>query len=524
MKRKTGFWQLRVIVPGICLFLIMVTNNVYGSEFSTGQTEEMLQEIRSEQIQESGVKNVQEPDENNAQENGEESTQESDGENNQQDAAKKAAIKAKEIDLGDYQTTMEIGESQLLTVTVLPVDATDQTVSYASDNEEVATVNSMGRIRANAAGTAKIKVSCGSVKESFSLTVLEPKDTEEKIIAVTDIEISDYEKELEADKTMTLTAAVLPADATENTISYRSSDPNIATVNSSGEVKGIAKGNVIIYCSAGGITKEIPVTVIVATEKLRVDHTYLVLKPGETETLKATVMPAGAPQGISYKSSNSEIAYVTAGGVVTAKSCGNTSIIVSNKDTSISVSVIVNESVQNKNPEEEKRSESQNNGIEFPEETDISETPVITSEMLHFFYQKSRTLSVHGDGYTIVICGEDIVNDKNELCTQIAFHREAEGTVFELNEGKELCGPVTLCLDQPVGTYLYLYNTSKGAYQLIEHVDMTNLKLTTGGNYLLAEKRLSGYRVDKMAIAGGMLCCIAAAVVYIKIKKKYWFW
>ncbi len=89
---------------------------------------------------------------------------------------------------------MEIGESQLLTVTVLPVDATDQTVSYASDNEEVATVNSMGRIRANAAGTAKIKVSCGSVKESFSLTVLEPKDTEEKIIAVTDIEISDYEK------------------------------------------------------------------------------------------------------------------------------------------------------------------------------------------------------------------------------------------------------------------------------------------------------------------------------------------
>lgn len=112
----------------------------------------------------------------------------------------------------------------------------------------------------------------------------------------------------------------------------------------------------------------------------------------------------------------------------------------------------IQESVQNKNPEEEKRRESQNNGMEFSEETDISETPAITSEMLHFFYQKSRTLSVHGDGHTIVICGEDIVNDKNELCTQIAFHREAEGTVFELNEGKVLCGPVTLCLDQPVGT------------------------------------------------------------------------
>lgn len=407
MRENVKLWRMRTAFLCICLFLVLEAKNVYGTESGIGQpdtqeTADRDTEKSSEVIvrkaegvssgetgetirKEIGEGNVQETDEKDIQESSEGSVQESGGENTRQDAGKKAAVKAKEIDLGDYQTTMEIGESQLLTVTVLPVDAADQTVTYASSNEEVATVNSMGRIRANAAGTTKIKISCGSVKESFSLIVLEPKDTEEKTVAVTDIEISDYEKELDIDKTMTLTAAVLPADATEQTILYRSSDPSIATVNSTGEVKGIAKGNVMIYCSAGSVTKEAAITVKTPTEKLCVDNDYLVLKPGEKKALKTTVTPADASQAITYQSSNTQIADVSAAGVVTAKSCGNTSIIVSNKDASISVSVIVNESPRHKTIEEGKESKNQITRIEFPEEMDVSETPVISSQMLNYF-------------------------------------------------------------------------------------------------------------------------------------------
>lgn len=509
MRRKMKFWQLRMIFLGICLCLVMEINAVKADEIKT-------QEIGETVAQENGKEDSQLIGEGN--------TKESDGENSLQDIGQKGAVKVEEIDLGDYQVTMEVGESQLLTVTVLPVDAADQTVYYASSNEKVASVNSMGRIRANAVGTAKIKVSCSSVKSSFYLTVSAPKDMEEKMIAVTDIEISDYEKELEVDKTMMLTATVLPANATETVVSYRSSDPNIATVNSGGEVKGIAKGDVIIYCSAGGITREAAIKVKVATEKMYVDNNYFVLKPGENKTLKTTVSPADASQAITYKSSDVEIAEVSAAGVVTAKSCGNTSIIISNKDISISVSVIVNESAQNENTKKEKESENQNTSIEFLEKMDVFETPVITSEMLNYFYRTNKTLSVHGAGYTILICGEDIVNDKNELLTQILFHEEEEGTVFEINEGKELCGTIFLYLDRLEGNYLYLYNTSKGAYQLIDNSDMKKLKLTTGGKYLLTDKRLSNYRVNKMAFAGGALFCFVVAAAYIMMKKKYWFW
>lgn len=267
MRRTTRFWQLRVILPVICLLFIMQAKNVYGTESN------MVQVDVWEVVREYGGANAEHAmfPEICGQASGKpedrESTQEAGEENNRQETEKKAVVKAKELDMGDYQTVMEIGESQLLAVTVLPIDATDQAVAYASDNEEVATINSMGRIRANAAGTAKITVSCGSVKESFILTVSEPKSTEETIVAVTDIEISDYEKELKVDTTLALSTTILPTNATEHTVTYRSSNPSIATVNSSGEVKGIASGNVIIYCSAGSVTKEVPLTIKVATEK-----------------------------------------------------------------------------------------------------------------------------------------------------------------------------------------------------------------------------------------------------------------
>lgn len=56
-------------------------------------------------------------------------------------------------------------------------------------------------------------------------------------IPVTDIEISDHEEEVEVGKTINLTATALPANATESTITFRSSDINIATVTSAGEVR-----------------------------------------------------------------------------------------------------------------------------------------------------------------------------------------------------------------------------------------------------------------------------------------------
>lgn len=433
-------------------------------------------------------------------------------------------VKPAELDLGDYQTEMAIGDKQLLTVTVLPLDTTEQTVTYSSDNTKVAEINGMGRITAKAVGTAKITAVCGSVKGSFKLKVVETLAEETEKVAVTDVEISDYETELEVDKTMNLAVTVVPAEATENIVTYQSSNPGIATVNSSGEVKGIAAGDVIIYCSAGGITREAYLTVKVATTKLAVNEDYLVLKPGQSFALKTEIIPTGASQTVTYQSSDHGIAAVSSSGIVTAKGCGSTSILVSNGDVSISVSVIVNETgegtetvddIQKNEVKEEKR---------YPEKIDASEVYVVTDEMLKYYYQNRSLVYIQGDGYTILVNGNKICNYENKLYTQISFKETSQGVEFEVNHGETLCGELQLILEKYEGNYLYLYNPSKDKYQLLELEDLSNLYLTQGGKYLLAKEKISGVKIKKAAVTWGGITLLGLLVVYICLKKRYWFW
>lgn len=74
-------------------------------------------------------------------------------------------IKATELDLGDYQTEMAVGDKQLLTVTVLPLNATEQNIIYKSDNTKVAEINGMGRITAKAVGQQRLRQPVALLRE-----------------------------------------------------------------------------------------------------------------------------------------------------------------------------------------------------------------------------------------------------------------------------------------------------------------------------------------------------------------------
>ncbi|MDY6935297.1 MAG: Ig-like domain-containing protein [Spirochaetota bacterium] len=62
------------------------------------------------------------------------------------------------VSLNKSSTTIGLGSTEQLTATVEPADATDQSVSWLSDNEGVATVASDGTVSAVAVGTATITV------------------------------------------------------------------------------------------------------------------------------------------------------------------------------------------------------------------------------------------------------------------------------------------------------------------------------------------------------------------------------
>ena len=349
----------------------------------------------------------------------------------------------------------------------------------------------------------------------------------EKEIPVSDIEISDHKDEVEVGNTLNLTATVLPSTATDSTVMFRSSDTNVATVNSSGEVKGISKGSVTIYVSAGSITKEVNLTVKVKTTVIKINKDYLVLKQGEAFKLSVSVSPAEAEQGISFKSTDSSVASVSDGGVVTAKSTGTATIIVSNGDLSNAVSVIVNKNSDTDiiNPQNTESSTQEVESQKFDENIDASEVGMIDTQMLYELYTSGKSMKVTGDVYSMIIDGKKIVNYNNELDTDIKLKKANGYTEFELNNGKYLCGEIAIHIDDISGKYLYLYNNVKHKYELVSTQNMEELKLSTPGKYMITTEKISesSKAVRYILIIGGCLILVGSAV-YVVMKRRYWFW
>lgn len=444
-------------------------------------------------------------------------------------------VKAQELDLGDYQVDMAIGEKQLLIVTVLPTDTTDQSLTYSSSNESIATINGLGRITAVSIGTTTITAKCGKVKESFELTVQEAKSTETETIPVTDVEISDYKEDLEVDKTMNLTATVLPSNANNSTVSYTSSNAAVATVKSSGEVKGISQGTVIITVKAGDIEKQVTLNVKVSAIEIEMNSTYLVLKPGAEFQLSAKALPSEASQSITYKSEDESIAGVSQTGKVTAKAKGNATIIVSNGDISNAITVIVNEAREEnseKNQEESNEKSNEKTLLDLISKGESAvnikaeDYKVITKNILKNLYEKKEVLVISGLDYTITLKGEDIINYENELSTMIEFKSELNGKSFVLNEHNNLPGNITFSLDENSGKkqFLYLYNNSKNKYEMLGNEKEKEIQLEEPGKYLLVDEKLSNVKIEIAIVILVILILGTISAGYIAVKKQYWFW
>ena len=424
-----------------------------------------------------------------------------------------------DLDLGDCPSELEVGTSQVLSVTPIPTNASEYTITYTSADENKATVNALGRITAVAVGETKITVNCGKISKTFSVKVVESKDKR-----VNDIEIADYQNELEVDKTMTLSVTVLPSDAVNSAVTFQSSDERIATVSSTGEVKGIATGKVTIAVSVGDITKNIELTVKVATSKIELNTTYLVMQIGESYQLHSTVLPYEADQSITYKSMNSDIVTISSSGYICAKKCGNTMIVVKNKDTSAAVSVIVNageEMLKEKKEIEETVEVSKYDTVIYEKDC-----PLITSDMLRYYYENQLVVTIYGDSYSMQIDGKKILNWNNEMYTEIEFAKEEDGISFCLNQSRNMCGVVTLQVDEQgfSGKYLYLYNDSKNKYELIKQDNIRQLELNSAGKYLITEKKIGNNGIKWVIIIILLIILLALIITYTVIAKRYWFW
>ena len=165
------------------------------------------------------------------------------------------------VELGQYTLELGEGETETLTASVLPCDAS-QSVTWMSSDANVATVTD-GRITAVKGGYAVITVSSADGSVSAFCEVKVNGEPAVETISVTGIELDKTELTLNIDGTAALKATVLPANATTPTISWSSDKPEIASVDQIGNVTGIAPGVAVITATTldGGKTASCTVTV-----------------------------------------------------------------------------------------------------------------------------------------------------------------------------------------------------------------------------------------------------------------------
>ena len=218
--------------------------------------------------------------------------------------------------------TMLAGKTFQLAAWPQPVDATDRSMTWSSSNPAVATVSSTGLVTAVKNGTANITVKTvdGGFTKTCAITVGIP---------VTSVKINVEAKTIIAGKTFKLAAWPQPANASNRTVTWSSSNPAVATVDSTGLVTAVQNGKATIKAVAvdGGISKTCSITVGIPVTSIKINTTAKIMYVGRTFQLAAWPQPANAAnRAVIWMSSNPEVATISASGVVKAVKAGTTTI------------------------------------------------------------------------------------------------------------------------------------------------------------------------------------------------------
>ena len=460
------------------------------------------------------------------------------------------SVPAESIEAGTYSSNMLLGETQQLSPTVRPRNSTDSVI-YLTDDSSVLTVSNSGVVQAVGVGTATVTAAAGNQICAYTIVV-----SMDSSMIVTEMDLSLSSNTIYVGNSVSAQLQVRPTSASNYaTVALTSSNEKVATVNNFGRVTGIAPGTATITATCGSVTATTNVTVMSipnsstgtastgssnSGQVVTVNPSYVVLKPGATRTLTASVKPSSASQKFTYKSANSNIATVSPSGVITAVGTGATSITVSNGTASAMVTVIVNRSAASSsdNSSDSSSTEPDNDtpieidpvvqAIQDSEDNEIvftqAEVPTVTGDILNALRTTGKTLCVVGDGYTMQIAGSGVKSTTSELDTMLILTESDQGIEFELDKGTALPCSVRIDLDVSTYTRLYLYNAVSNKWQYLNSYTDGIITADTAGRYLLTNQNLRFGDINWTFFIAGGVVVVLIGIAYVVLKKRYWFW
>lgn len=166
---------------------------------------------------------------------------------------------------------------------ILPENSDETDVVWESDNTKVAMVSEDGQVTANGVGTTTVRCYIeANPSLSATCTVNVKGSTEPEVVKVSGITLNPSEGlNLVEGNSSKITATIAPSNATNSSVKWVSSSPDVATVDDSGNVTAIKEGSTTITCTAvdgSGVSASCPVMVKAKSTT----------NPSETEKTKYT--------------------------------------------------------------------------------------------------------------------------------------------------------------------------------------------------------------------------------------------
>jgi uncharacterized protein YjdB len=237
-------------------------------------------------------------------------------------------IDVESITLNMTNAIVREGEMLRLNATVAPTNATNQAVIWISDNEAVAKVDEYGIVEALVPGNATITATAGGKSATCAIKVTAIVVEVEEDVDIETLTLNLSQATIKEGAILRLEATITPANATNQAITWTSSNAAVAKVDAYGIVEAVAPGTATITATAadgsGAVAQcEVSVTALVAAENIELICEQPIMAIGATQQLSATLSPVDVDnKQIVWFSSDKTIATVNESGIVTAVAPG----------------------------------------------------------------------------------------------------------------------------------------------------------------------------------------------------------
>lgn len=214
-----------------------------------------------------------------------------------------------------------------MSANILPENTSNKDIRWTSTNTDIAVVSESGLVSAIKEGDVQI---IASTTDGSNLSAICEISVNSQFVSITQIAISPSSVRLAVGETFNLEAQITPADATNKTINWSSTNSSVVTVDSYGQLtaKGVGSATIIASSQDGtNISATCNIEVFepsVPISSITIVPVDITGKVGETYQLTATITPENASEKtLVWSSDNSTVASVDSDGLISLHTKGN---------------------------------------------------------------------------------------------------------------------------------------------------------------------------------------------------------